>query len=105
IAHFEGRFAIWTALTAATDQELSVATQRILALKERLAELDFIDQVEVLAAAAFVATRTHDDPRPSYDSLRHRLAALPPAAANQILRQGSLGITADASNLRDGVGV
>lgn len=85
LAHFEGKIAFWTAELAGTTQELCVAEQCISALLERLDELDFIDQAEVLAASILTNSKAGHSVNDLPARLHDRLRRLPRACASLLI--------------------
>jgi tetratricopeptide (TPR) repeat protein len=87
---FAGPFARWIALIGVTQPESAVFREKLLELAEGVDNLDAIDQVEVLAAAAYLAFHLGLAWETYQQGMNARLKTLPRAVEDQLGRLGIL---------------
>jgi tetratricopeptide (TPR) repeat protein len=87
---FAGPFARWTARIAVAQQDRGDLRAVVSALVSKVANLDAIDQVEVLAARVYLGSKLDLEWRSYYEEMRVRLRDLPEAVEVQLGRLGAL---------------
>jgi len=93
---FAGPFARWTARIAVAQHSREDLRANVLALVNRVSNFDAIDQVEVLAAGAYLGWNLDLEWRSYYEGMTIRLRDLPRAVEVQL---GRLGILPDGDRL------
>jgi tetratricopeptide (TPR) repeat protein len=87
---FAGPFARWIALLGVTHPESATFREKLLELTKEVNSFDAIDQVEVLAAAAYLAFHLGLAWEEYHERMNTRLKALPQAVEDQLGRLGIL---------------